>query len=445
MSTCLPPLDKGIDLAGISAALGALPGVSYAAAHVYPAAAPAYGRRSWATRERPDGKTLRLYVHIPFCNYACSFCFYATRAGAGRELMERYTRAVVKELEWIEPGSVLSQLFVGGGTPTALPPELLDLVVRSVFERLQRTAGIVHTVEASPESVTAGHVGVLQANGIERVSMGVQSLDHGVLAGVHRRHTAEQSMQACRLLVDSGLAVNVDLMYGLPRQSPESFLHDLRTVAGWGAHSVTLYSLRLNERTSVSKKLGSDERLDLELLLRWRTFVSRSAAELGFVQTRWHTFKRLDGPMAKHERLQTFDKRMHGNQLGVGNSSRSHLRYTIYRNHCDLKTYVDRIERGQSPVEDIFPLLDEDIKTQFIARSLGDGKQLSKDLYEECFESRIEDDFAPTLERLIATGLVVDEKGHLSMTDTGKLLHDLIAIAFYPAHAKNWLATRQAG
>src|SRR5262249_43318587 len=149
---------------------------------------PAFVSRPLAERLRPTGNRLGIYIHIPFCNYSCNFCFYARRIGDGRAEMERYVRALCRELEWLKPDTGLAQLYMGGGTPTALPPDLLDAVLRAVFQRA-RSDGAIHTVECSPESVTCEHLDVLDHWRIGRVSMGIQSLDASVLDRVNRRHS----------------------------------------------------------------------------------------------------------------------------------------------------------------------------------------------------------------------------------------------------------------
>ena len=161
-----------LDFDRIEAALGPPPPVAYAAAHAYPASAPLYTESPCAHRDRPSADALRLYVHIPYCNYRCTFCFFAVRVGAQHREMQRYVNALGRELEWAEPGTPLSQLFVGGGTPTALPPELLEEVLASIFERLPSQGSNVHVVEASPESITPGHVEVLRRQGVGRSQHG---------------------------------------------------------------------------------------------------------------------------------------------------------------------------------------------------------------------------------------------------------------------------------
>jgi oxygen-independent coproporphyrinogen-3 oxidase len=269
--------------------------------------------------------------------------------------------------------------------------------------------------------------------------MGVQSLDPWVLDGVARRHSREQVMAAVELVVGSGLILNIDLMYGLPRQSERSFGRDLEELADCGAHSFTLYDLRATRRTPLGRSLAESERLDLEHLLRWRSFVSGLTRRLGFTQTRWHTFKRMGSIAARHERAPCFDGEMQGYQLGIGMSARSHLRTTIYRNHEGMHEYIRRVEAGRSPVEKVFRLGDADLRTQFVARSLGDGRPLERSGYQHAFGRSFDADFGDVLERLVAGGLVEDEGERLLLSDVGRLVYDRVMLQFYPKHAIDWL------
>jgi oxygen-independent coproporphyrinogen-3 oxidase len=427
----------------ISTALGPPPMASYAAAHAYPEAAPAFVSQPFAERPGcPSGK-LRLYLHIPFCNYSCSFCFFAIRVTKDQEPMQRYVQALKKELEWIDEGTILSQLFVGGGTPTTLPPHLLDEVLAYVFARTMQDGTEVHTVEASPDSLTADHVRVLQRHGIGRVSMGIQTFNPELLERVQRRHDAAQAHSACRLLLDSGLIVNTDLMYGLPGQSQQDFADDFDSLAKLGVQSATVYDLRLNENTPVSRVIGEEEKLEIARLVRWRQFVRKVAEDLGYTQTRWHTFKRMDTIAASHERAAHHGPDGQGFQFGAGMSARSQLGHTVYRNHANMNVYIDRVNAGQSPVEGVIALREEDRKTQFIARSLGDGKPLRRDDYENAFKVAIDHDFGAVLQRLSGAELIADDGESLNLTETGRLVHDRVTYNFYPPHALEWLAQRQ--
>jgi oxygen-independent coproporphyrinogen-3 oxidase len=428
----------------VARALAHVPGAAFCVPHEYPGAAPAFRPEPMAVRPPLDGDRLRLYAHVPFCRYHCTFCCFAVRTGTTEDAQARYVGALVKELEWVQPGTPLAQLFVGGGTPTALGPDLLDELLAAIFARTTPFGDGVHTVEASPETLSAAHVEVLRRRGIGRVSMGVQSLDEAVLGSVHRRHSAAQSLAACRLLVDAGRIANVDLIYGLPGQSEESFLADMETVARTGVHSLTLYTLHLNDRTPVSRALRDEERLSLARLMRWRALVKRHAEALGYTQARMHTFKRLDTIAGAHERLEHFTHTSWGYQLGIGMSARSHLGRTVYRNAGKLETYVQRVEEGLSPVDETLPLAEEDRMTQFIGRSLGDGKTLDRSRYRSAFARDLDDDFGEILARLRGAGLIEDDGERLRMTDLGKRVYDLVTLSFYPRRAQDWLRARES-
>jgi len=420
-----------------------VPRVTYAGAHVYPAAAPTFAPAPRAERPRLGCSHLRLYVHVPFCSSRCSYCFYAVKPARSRAEMERYVDALEHELAWVEPGTPLSQLFVGGGTPTALPADLLGRLLGAVFDRMPPHGSHVHVVEASPQTVTAKHAQVLCERGVERVSMGIQTLETHVLDRVTRDHDGGAALDAVRLLLDHGLILNVDLMYGLPGQTEASFRRDVERLAEEGVHSFTFYELRLLKTSPVTRLVREEERLSFDRLVRWRAVVQSTAEDLGFTQTRWHTFKRLDGPAARHERLPEHTAAGYGYQLGIGVSSRSHLGSTIFRNHRSVKGYLERIESGESPVEGVFELRDEDRRLLYIARSLGDGLPFDSAVYERSFGTRLEDDHGVVLRRLTDAGALARSDSGYSLTAAGRLVHDLVTLSFYPAHMQEWLRARQ--
>jgi len=431
------------DFQKLRRALGPHPGVSYAAAHAYPASAPNYTLHECAPRAAPPADGLRLYVHVPYCNYRCSFCFFAVRVGAEGDEMRRYVSALRRELELAQPNTPLIQMFMGGGTPTVLPPDLLDELLGGIFERLPSRGDQLHVVEASPESITPGHVQALLRHGVGRVSMGTQSLEEEVLGEVRRKHSARQTLDSCRLVVDSGLLLNIDLMYGLPGQTQESFRRDFATLAEHGVQSLTVYDLRLNEQTPVARDLAEAERLELERLVDWRLFVRQTAAELGFTQTRWHTFKRLDTIAARHQRAPHHDRSGSGFQLGIGMSARSHLGTTVFRNHERSPTYLERVESGRSPVQQVIELQEDDRRTQFVTSTLGDGQPLDLTEYAQVFGNPLEADFGEPLGRLIEGGLIEREDHTLRFTAIGRLLYDRITFNFYPPRVLRWLSQQK--
>jgi oxygen-independent coproporphyrinogen-3 oxidase len=429
----------------IVAALGAVPPVVRAEAFVYPAAAPAFVAADGAARPRPASDHLRLYVHVPFCAYHCRFCHFATVVGADRARQQRYVDAVIRELDWIEPGTPLSQLFVGGGTPTALAPDLLDRLLGAVFGRTRPHGTNVHTVEASPESVAPAHLAVLASHGVGRVSMGVQSLDDDVLAGVARGHGRAQALAAIDRLVGAGFIVNVDLMYGLPGQSEAGFRDAVAEVAARGVHSMTLYAVRVTPTSSVGRAVAREGRaLELATLFRWRRVARDAAIERGYAQVRGHTFKRRGTIADRHVREVCHDERVQGLQLGVGMSARSQLLDALYRNRRGFDAYVEAVEAGRSPVDGVMVLRDEDRGTKLIARTIGEGGVLARAAYALAVGRSLDADHGATIAELTAAGLLEEveaDGGGLRLTATGRLLYDRVLVRFYPPAAVARLRT----
>lgn len=424
------------------AALGEAPKVTYAPPNIYPMAAPDFEPAREMDRGKPPDGPIGIYAHVPYCHYKCTFCFYATTPIPAAREMERYLSAIETELAWLPPAAPLTQLYVGGGTPTALPPELLDRLLGAIFERV--TPGeAVDTVECSPDSIIPEHVPVLRRHGIERISMGVQTGEEGIRDAINRRHDNRQVLEACDLLVGAGFVVNVDLIYGLPGQDEERFSRDFEFVASRGVHSVTSYNLRINEKTPIGRLVADDARLDAVALVRWREHVRAVARDAGFEQTRWHTYERREPATAAEAAGRFRDVTGWGDQLGVGVSARSRLQDTVYINHARQKTYLERVESGGSPVEKVRRLDEAERRLRFMALTLGDGRALDRAAYRESFGTEFDDDFAGPLERLDAAGIVVDDGPEVRLSDRGRLVYDLATRAFYPQAVRRWMDHRQ--
>jgi oxygen-independent coproporphyrinogen-3 oxidase len=356
--------------------------------------------------------------------------------------MERYVAALARELRCVPAGTPLARLVVGGGTPTALPADLFETMLKAIHERMRPVSDRAQTIEVSPDSLTDEHLRVLGDCRIGRVSMGVESLDGTVLGHVHRRHTPAQALDASKRVADSGLTLNVDLIYGLPRQTEDSFRRDVEAVAETGAATLCLYGLRLNERTAVAAQLDAAERLDLARVMRWRAFVKQAAEDAGFVQTRPYTFKRAGTGPSWHEPRASARAAAAGAEIGIGMSARSQLGHAVYRNHENCDVYLRRIEEQVSPVESVFDLDRHDLQTQFIARTLGNGRALEREAYQAAFESSVDADFGPLLERLRDGELIADDGRRILLTETGTLVYDRVLLGFYSARARAWLDQR---
>ncbi len=221
-----------------------------------------HGRGASASQIVPSAG-ISLYVHVPFCKTKCPYCDFNTFQGI-ENLMRPYLSAVVRELElWggllERPG--VNTVFFGGGTPSYLPPGYLQQVLDAVRTSFVLSPGAEITIEANPGDALfsdggAGCRELLQA-GVNRLSIGVQSLDNDLLTLLGRRHTADAALEALRAAREGGFSnVNLDLMYGLPRQTLAQWQETLDKLLSQSPEHVSLYCLTLEEGTPFHRWAG---------------------------------------------------------------------------------------------------------------------------------------------------------------------------------------------
>jgi putative oxygen-independent coproporphyrinogen III oxidase len=195
-----------------------------------------------------------LYVHIPFCRSLCPYCdFTIARSDPGA--FEGLVRALAREWELRGAGLQVRSVYLGGGTPTELPSEMLAGLLKLL------TAGVSPLevgLEANPESVTLDKLRAARAAGLTRVSLGVQSTDEALLKTLGRGHSAAQAREAFGHARQAGIpSINVDLMFGLPGQTPEAFDATLDQVLAWGPDHVSAYALELNPKVPLARRIAS--------------------------------------------------------------------------------------------------------------------------------------------------------------------------------------------
>ncbi|MCL2590278.1 MAG: radical SAM family heme chaperone HemW [Betaproteobacteria bacterium] len=196
---------------------------------------------------------LALYVHFPWCVRKCPYCDFNSHAPHdGGIPFTAWGQAVVADLEAALPqvaGRGVHSVFIGGGTPSLLPPAVLEKLLDTLRARLPFEAETEITLEANPGTVEVPRFRDYCAAGITRLSLGVQSFDDALLARIGRIHDGREARQALEAAFTHFGQVNVDLMYGLPGQGSEQVLADLETVIGGGAQHLSCYHLTVEPNT----------------------------------------------------------------------------------------------------------------------------------------------------------------------------------------------------
>lgn len=212
---------------------------------------------------------LALYVHFPWCVRKCPYCDFNSHAVTDEIPQQRYIEALLADLEQDLPkiwGRTVSSLFIGGGTPSLLAPEMVDRLLVGIRERLRCKPDMEITLEANPGTVEVGRFAEFRSAGINRLSIGVQSFNDDLLENLGRIHGRKEAIKAVEQAHDAGFeSFNLDLMHALPGQSLAQAMEDLQTAIDLQPAHISWYQLTLEPNTEFYHNpptLPNDDQVD---------------------------------------------------------------------------------------------------------------------------------------------------------------------------------------
>lgn len=237
---------------------------------------------------RRDGYSL--YINIPFCPSTCLYCSFTSYPIASyQDLMPGYIDALKREIDYVREDfqerqhRILDTIYIGGGTPTSLPPELLDELFAYIEEKLDLTHLREWTVEAGrPDSITAEKLDAIRRHKVTRISINPQTMNDRTLKLIGRHHTAQQIREAYALAREKGFDdINMDLIIGLPGETPEDVKYTLSEVAKMSPENLTVHSLALKRTARLNLQWESYENYVMESSDALMKMARKSAEEMG--------------------------------------------------------------------------------------------------------------------------------------------------------------------
>lgn len=293
------------------------------------------------------GRSRGAYVHVPFCRRVCPYCDFAVVAGQDG-LVDRYLDALLAEIGAAVPFSgPLDAVFVGGGTPSRLPADALAAVTAALGGRFGLADSAEVSLEANPEDWSPALAGALAAAGFNRVSLGAQSFDAGVLAALGRRHRPEEAERAVETARRAGFAsVNVDLIFGTPGESEASWRGSVIRALEAGADHLSAYALTVERGTPLSQSVAVGAPApDPDIQASRYEEAACIAAGAGMVRYETSNFAR-PGRACLYN-LITWAQ---GEYEGFGAGAHRHRGGARSWNVRRVDRYVERLEAGESPV-----------------------------------------------------------------------------------------------
>ncbi len=416
-------------------------------------------------RARSSEPIRALYVHVPFCRNICGYCDFYKIPLRG-DLAAATVEALTAELDRAAACHQLAlrTVFFGGGTPTELPPELLgrlalacaalrdrgpgnsiDSSPRSLPPsastslrpfapaRLRASAPLCldeweFTVEANPATITDENAGLLRAAGVNRVSMGAQSFAPAELRFLDRTHRPEQVAESVRLCRRHGFeVVNLDLIFGVPGQTVDSWRASLRSAVELGVDHVSCYALTYEEGTTLHRRLQTGRVLQVENELEAELYevTIDELAAAGFEQYEISNFAR-PGFECRHN-LVYWRNEPH---LAIGPSACGYIDGLRYRNVPDVGQYVEAIRAGHWPraSEERLDAAHRARETAMLALRLTSG--LERAAFEARFGIEPTAFFREAIERCVGDGLLEVTRDAIRLTRAGRLVGDSVMASF---------------
>jgi oxygen-independent coproporphyrinogen-3 oxidase len=388
-----------------------------------------------------------LYVHIPFCRHRCGYCDFNTYSGLG-SFIPRYVEALAKEIREVGTqgdAPSLHTLFFGGGTPSLLTAGQAGVLMRAIRHSFSIEADAEITLEANPGGLTEGYLSELLVLGLNRISLGVQSIHPAELAVLEREHGIEQVVSSVRAARAAGFAnLSLDLIYGIPGQTLDTWEESLTRVLALEPDHLSLYALTLEHGTPLRREVRSGRvpAPDDDLAAEMYEQAGERLARNGFAQyeiSNWA--RRTAGPdawrFASRHNLQYWRNLPY---FGVGAGAHGYVNGRRYSNVLAPATYVRRMDSGASRG---WPLSRAASRSEILSndeamrQSMWLGLRLTEEGvpvggFQHRFGVSPDERFGREIDELLAHRLIERqaEPDRLRLTEHGRLLANQVFVRF---------------
>jgi len=378
-------------------------------------------------------RNLALYVHIPFCHRKCSYCSFISYASRENDV-QPYLRALKAEIAQRAGKERLSSIYFGGGTPSLLTVDQFSDTLAAISHSFTVDETAEVTMEANPGTVSEAYLSAIRELGINRLSLGVQSLNDRDLRLLGRGHTAADAREAVGFARSSGFNnVNIDLIYGLPGQSLPHWLNTLDEALALTPPHVSLYPLTLEEGTPMWQAMQDGSLPDVEPDL---TAEQYELAEDLLTACSYRHYEISNWAKAGNECRHNTTYWLNKPYIGIGTSSHSWIDNHRLGNTCNLNEYLAS-PAGNLP---LLPAISEYISPELeLAETVILGLRLDTGIGIDDINNRFGVDlmghYGQTIEELREAGLLRFAGGRLILTAPGRLLGNEVFWRFLPDNA----------
>jgi oxygen-independent coproporphyrinogen-3 oxidase len=376
-----------------------------------------------------------LYIHFPFCVRKCLYCDFNSLADSPVS-PDEYVGGVLKEMAaraGLLPGPVTaSTLYVGGGTPSLMAPELVARMIDAAADLFCLAGDAEITLEANPGTLTAAKLAGYRQAGVNRLSLGVQSFNDSFLQALGRIHTAREADEAFAMARAAGIAnIGIDLIHSLPGETPETWLDDLARAVGLGPEHISAYGLTIEEGTPFHylEREGQLPLPDEDEAAGMFRQTGEFLRERGFEHYEISNFAR-PGYRSRHN--QVYWQR--GGYLGFGAGAHSYLPLPgngrRWRNRLSPQAFLEAVSRSKPVEEEVTILTERDAMAEFLFLGLRMLDGVDPEHFVREFGMTLDDAYPGVRPVLIAEGLIHYRRGRLGLTGRGVVFSNQVFLRF---------------
>ena len=389
-------------------------------------------------------KELGLYIHIPFCHTKCTYCDFNTYSGL-ENLIDNFSESIYKEITFwgITEFYIVDTIFIGGGTPSYIDTEIIENIINKISDNFLLSKNPEITLEINPEDVTKTKALEWEKIGINRCSLGVQSLVNSELKILNRRHDSEKAMEAINILSKIFNNISVDLIYGLPLQTKDSYIETLKKIISQDINHISCYSLQVEKGTVLDQQVNTNkinvanDDLSAEMYKITQKILFENDFE-NYEISNWSKQNKLSQHNLKYWTMKPY--------IGIGPGSHSYIdnkRFSIIKSP---KKYVDFFKKPLKNIssirEKILYLRENDfldvyenqlreneiLEFLMLNLRLKDGININK--FKKRFDLDFEDLYLNKLDYFIKENIIFKKEESYILSEKGKLFANEVANNF---------------
>jgi oxygen-independent coproporphyrinogen-3 oxidase len=363
------------------------------------------------------------YVHIPFCQHHCGYCDFAVASGQDHQI-DLYLEALECEVAVLGQPTPVATIFLGGGTPTYLTPKQLERLLESIHRWLPMSARGEFSIESTPESITPEKISVLANGGVNRISIGVQTFHPHLLPALDRIHRPEHVAPAVAAARQAGMAVSLDLIFGVPGQSLDDWRSDLLSALALQPDHLSTYGLTYEKGTPLWKdrQRGHVQALDEESELAMYEAAMDVLADAGFEHYEISNFARA-GHRCRHNEVYWANHAYHG--FGMGAARYVHGCREL--NTRSLPEYLQRTLSGEPATFQSEQLGIEERARETAVVQIRRADGINHSDFQQQTSIDLNAFLGEKIRNAVAIGLLEDNDRSVRLTRRGKCLADALA------------------